>query len=298
MNDTVMFPVDNPGLSAEQKMQPPVKRWDASSLAYKTVQRHRLTLEQESFVHVPASDMATLCNHASLTGIKAAADAAPPDPHSSGGRNRFYRTAEYQPWSRRFRFHDPFWSRGGWYVPYFQAEATNSDQGGKERRFAPLPDALEEDPLLIAAVSTIESWIPGEMIERRLPLRVGVHLIRLWSDGRRRALPSPPHLHTDGEPWTAIMLVDRENVTEDSARNFIAKRQCYGLHPRDIDPDDMIQEITMRTPLETILVDDARVSHHVCGVQGAHGQPGHRTSLLIDFSPSWPERTSSPKLKS
>jgi hypothetical protein len=256
--------------------------------------RHREALECEGFVHVTSQDMQLLCGQAfGLPALIEAANAAPDDPDGRGLRRRLYRTASFQPWSGTVRFDDSFAANDGrQYVPYYQAPTVNTDQGGKERRFTPLPDHLESNALLKRLIHVLFLMIPGQMIERRLVVRVGLHLIKLFSDGRRIALPSPNCLHTDGEPWTALVLIDRENVTPNSATNFIASRHCKGSQPQDISPHEVICEITMKAPLETTMVDDSRLSHSVTGCLGANGQPGWRTSLLIDFSPMRPERTS------
>lgn len=279
MND---FSPSLPGLSVQH---------DRASL--KWVRDHRNALEKEGFVHIAGADMRGACGEVGgMERLLEAANQAPGDAHSNGLRRRYYRTATLQPWSGSLRFDDCFIDPDGRsYVPYYQSSGVNADQGGKERRFDPLPNDLEANPLLRALIYMLFSVVPGQMIEQRLPVRVGIHLIRLMSDGRRIALPSPNCLHTDGEPWTAIILIDRWNVTQTTARNFVARRQCKGAQPQDVNSDDILAAVTMTEALETIMIDDARVAHSVSGCLGIDGNVGWRSSLLIDFSPMYPERT-------
>jgi hypothetical protein len=256
------------------------------------ITKFRDLLEQEGHVHLEGAAVVDLLERVSLHALGAAADAAPQDPYGQGMRRRFYRTATLYPWTGNIRFDDPFIGANGvQFVPYYQPRAINGDADGKERRFAPLPDELEKDATLLAMIRLFFSLLPGDMIERRLPARVGLHLIRLFSDGRRIALPSPNSLHTDGEPWTAIVLLDRVNVSAHSAKSFVASRHCRGKQPQEIDPDDVLVEKTLTETLETIIIDDARVSHAVTGCLGANSKPGWRTTLLIDFSSLHPFRT-------
>ncbi len=253
----------------------------------------RERLDRFGFVHVASADTQRMGTDLNLTAISAAAALAPRDPNDSHGlRHRLYRTGDYQPHSGTMRFDDVFYAQDGSpYVPYYQEQCINPDAAGQARHFPPLPDALEQDGTLRQLVQIIFDMVPGDLIDRKRKQAIGIHLVKLWSDGRQRAIPSPPHLHTDGEPWTAIILVDRVNCARGSAVNYVAKRHCRGNQPQDCDSDDILAAITMHTPLEMVMVDDARVSHHVSGVHGADCLPGWRTSLLIDVSPLYPERT-------
>ena len=262
--------------------------------AYDVLCALRDQFERNGFVHIPALSMALLAGHADMRPLLAAAEDLPVDPFGDGLRRRLYSTAFFYPWTGDLRFDPPFPSANGSYVPYFQERSLNGDQGGRERRFRPLSQELENDPLLRALVSTHFHLIPGGAIEPRLPIRVGIHLIRLWSDGREACVPSPNVQHVDGEPFTSIILIDRVNVTQNSARNVIAKRRCAGLHMQDIAKDDRLHEATLTEPLESLYCDDARVSHGVNGVLGANESEGWRTSLLIDFSDIRLVRTATP----
>lgn len=261
--------------------------------AQKTIIRHRNHLDREGYDHVSAAETLLMLGQGDLTAIVNAADSAPADPYDPYGlRRRFYRKGCYHPSAGQLVFYPPKYDRDNRpYAEYLQAERINMDANGRARRFSPLPDELENDETLQKLVRIIFEMLPGDLIDRRREQEVGLHLTRLYSGGRQRAAPSPYWLHTDGEPWTSIILIDHYNVGRGSAVNYVAERSCRGKQPQDCDRDDILATISMQTPFEMILVDDARVSHHVTGVHGADCNPGWRTSLLIDFSPLRPERT-------
>jgi hypothetical protein len=251
-------------------------------------------LERAGFVHVGGSEMSAYLGALDGTRLRETANNLPLDSSGDGQRRRMYRTGFFNAWTDDFRFDPAFQGADGPYVPYWQSAGTNADASGRERRFAPLPDDLENDPLLQQAVRVSFKFIPSDYIACNLPIRVGLHLIRLYSDGRRVCTPSPNHLHTDGEPFTAIILLDRVNIADHTAISFVADRACAGHQPVDVPADSILAKVRMSEALETLMVDDGRVSHSVSGALGATGKPGYRTSLLIDFSDIRLERTPEP----
>ena len=250
----------------------------------KMARNHADCLERDGFAFVPGEHIAMLTAGADLAPLLDASRNLPVDPTSDGLKFRVYRTATYFPWDGSLRFDPAFEHRGQLYVPYFQPLTINQAEGGRERRFPPVPPHLEQDPLLQRLVRRLFSLIPASMIEHRLPVRVGIHIIRLFSDGWRVSLAAPNYVHCDGEPWTAIINLERSNVTDWSATNMVARRHCAGIRMQDVLSEDILYRGVMQTPLDTAIVDDARVAHAVSGVLGSDNSPGWRTSLLIDFS--------------
>jgi hypothetical protein len=265
------------------------------SLGHNILVTHRNEVERDGFSVISSDEMTALVNNADKLPLLAAAANMPLDPFADGQRRRCYRTGVMLPWAGEFRFDPPFKGRDGAYVPYWQSALTNHDANGRERRFAPVPDGLETDPLLLRLIWASFRLIPGGYITNDLPVRVGIHIIRLSSDGRRVCTSSPNHLHTDGEPWTSIILLDRVNIADHSALSFVAERRCAGLQPVDVAREELLAKVTMVSSLEAIMVDDSRVSHCVTGALGADGTSGHRTSLLIDFSGIRLDRTVEPR---
>ena len=274
---------------------PQVDRPACGTEAYEKMSAYRGRFDRHGYVHVSGPDMQTLTGHTDNRPLLEVANDMPLDPYGGGQRRRLYRTAMFYPWAGELRFDPVFRGPGGSYVPYFQDQSLNGDQGGHERRFCPVPDRLETDQLLRRLISILYHLIPKGLIESRLPIRTGIHFIRLSSDGREACVPSPNTVHVDGEPFTAIVLIDRVNVTKHSAGNIIAKRHCAGLQAQDIAEDDRLYEATLTEPLEFIYCDDARVAHGVSSVLGAGESNGWRTSLLVDFSDIRLVRTGPPR---
>ena len=177
------------------------------------------------------------------------------------------------------------------FVPYLQSASIAPDYAGVERRIAPLPDEFTHDASLLAIIRVLFMLIPRGAFHPRFPVRVGVHPFLLISDGQSAALPSPNYLHTDGEPWTAIVLLERENLESDSGRNVIAEWHCRGQRTHDVRPGEIIATVLLGTPLDALIVNDSRVAHAVTACLGRDGRPGWRTTLAVDFSALLPQRT-------
>lgn len=106
---------------------------------------------------------------------------------------------------------------------------------------------------------------------------------------RLQALPGKPSrstpdcLHRDGQPYTAVHLVSRHDVT--GGLNYIAPPRYSGRNVDEL-PADALTTFTLTEPLDSYIVDDAAVCHHVSAVGCAPGAAsGSRTVMLIDFSP-------------
>ena len=255
-------------------------------------------LEGEGWVHVEGEMVWSLTGHADPARLMETIKDLPVDPYGDGQRQRLYRTAQYYPWARMLTFEPTFPGPDGEKVPYYQSAATNADAQGDERRFHPIPDELASLCVFcgraFGVVACAYQMIPGGYIEARLPVRVGVHIVRLNSDGRRICTSSPNTLHVDGEPWTAVLLLERANIHDRSARSYISTRGWAGYQPQDIPDTDILAKLTLTQPFELLMVDDSRVAHSVTGALGADGKPGWRTAMLIDFSGIRLDRTAEP----
>lgn len=231
-----------------------------------------------------------------LSEILEAVRAAPADPYDpTGFRQKLY--------SQLFRHHDGTLSivppcrdspNSPSYTPYFQALHFNREFGNVKRRFAPFPRAVLESTALQTLINLCFGLIPQWRLkgDGRNSVFVGVHGQRLKSDGRRAIMSSPPHLHIDGEPYTFVVLLERDNVT--GGVSYIATPEAAGKAPEDIEPSCILARGTLMNALDILAVDDERVSHHVTGVLGANRRPGSRSVLLLDYSEIDLSRTPAP----
>lgn len=259
----------------------------------------RASLEREGFAFGKGADVRAALNldHDHVAAIAAAGRQAPPDPQDAR-RSRFYSQLLWQPWSRSGMWIAPRQDGpdGAPYTTYLQAVGINQEFGGVERRFAPLPPTVRQNPalhtLIDACCNAIPTWRIG-MSDRDLVI-VGVHLVRMQAVGHKAAIASPPFLHVDGELVTFVWLVERTYNCVGGI-SYVASRPSAGKYPDDIRPEEMIATGTLSDPLDVAVIDDASVSHTVSGVRSSDGLPAHRTAMFIDLCPVSLVKTAAPQ---
>jgi hypothetical protein len=261
------------------------------------IQAPRTTMELEGFAFVPKATVETAIGAVDITPLVEATRSAPADRYdATGSRFRWYRQGTYFPWSNRLVPNPAFQDAPELepYSSYFQSSSFNIEQGNQQRRFAPFSDDVMASPALLALTELCFRLIPRWRLrgDGRWPVLVGMHLVRLQSDGRRAAVATPNHAHQDGEPFTFVILLERDNVV--GGVSYIVQARCAGQHPDDLTRADVLASGTLTDPLDIAAIDDARVAHHVTGVLGADGRPGSRSALLLDFSELQPVRTPEP----
>lgn len=188
----------------------------------------------------------------------------PPDPYCSDGtRRRCHTRFLLLPWDESLI---EWPSRN-----YYQESSVNQESGGMARSFSPLPPPMRANEFLRALILEDFRQSPFGDAERAHPFDVGVHIIELAPRRGSEAKATPNCLHKDGEPYTFVHLLARdgvgggESVVADNKKNplFIA---------------------TLSDPLDTLVVRDEAVYHHVMPVT-LTAAGGRRVALLIDFTP-------------
>jgi hypothetical protein len=220
--------------------------------------------------------------------LQAAVDDLPRDPHATTvNRYRRYSPAILLPWHLRLDWVPNLGDPDDPYTEYFQGDY-NPEYAGVIRQFPPLSDELKSDCDLHQVV--LHDWSLTFWHERLLtrPFIVGVHLIKLMvSEAGVRAVSSPDHLHQDGEPFTFVHLVARENAV--GAHNVIAEAGCSGCQPEGVPPEAILDEFQLLRPLESYGVHDQAISHYVSSLErGPEERPAVRAALLVDFTPLLP----------
>lgn len=253
--------------------------------------KSRDTLEREGYCFGDFRDSLSVDD---LRILVEAARSAPADLYdTTASRFRRYHQAIYFPWTCEIAPVPPF--RDGPDVPayctYFQASSFNTEYGNLRRRFAPFGQKLLECRALSELIENCFQIIPRSRLAGfgRRPVLVGMHIIRLESDGRRAAVATPNLLHQDGEPFTFVIMLERKNAQ--GGISYIANSNCAGSHPDDVNDADILATATLTEPLDMVGIDDARVAHHVSSVLSANGDHGSRSVLLLDFSELTPART-------
>jgi hypothetical protein len=250
------------------------------------------SLQQNGYCRFGADDIAP--PQASLSGIarlQEAIEHLPIDSHApSANRYCRYSNAILLPWCRRLEWLPSRVGPNGPYAEYYQEAQFNPEFPALVRQFHPIEDGLKRDPFLHDILwhdfdLTVWSWSEVQLIR---PFAVGVHLVKLLAaEPDSRAVSSPNHLHQDGEPFTFVHLVRRDNAV--GARTVVAHPSCVPKMPEEVDPAHVYAEFELRQALESYGVHDASVSHYVSAIErGPEDRPGIRAALITDFTPLVP----------
>ncbi|HSR23281.1 MAG TPA: 2OG-Fe dioxygenase family protein [Candidatus Eisenbacteria bacterium] len=223
-----------------------------------------------------------------LGRLQAAVDRLPADPYApAANRHRRYSNGVLLPWSRQIQWMPTREGAHGPYSEYYQGDY-NSEYLSMTRRFVPFEDEVLHDPFLSEIIWNdfdLTFWDEAQLIR---PFVVGVHLVRLLvSRPGDQAISSPNHLHQDGEPFTFVHLLVRENAV--GCTTAVAEPGCVGKKPEDVDAAIIHTQFELRQPLESYGVCDPKVAHYVSALhRGPEDRPAVRAALLTDFTPLVP----------
>src|SRR5215469_2779609 len=199
-----------------------------------------------------------------LGRLQAAVDNLPIDPYApAANRYRRYSNGILLPWARRVEWMPNRQGPKGEFSEYYQSDY-NPEYVSQTRHFMPFEAQLIR------------------------PFVVGVHLVKLLvPKAGDRAVSSPDVLHQDGEPFTFVHLVKRENAV--GARTAVAIPDVAGKKPEEVDPATIHTQFELLRPLDSYGVLDSKVAHYVSGLErGPEDRPGVRAALLTDFTPLVP----------
>lgn len=156
--------------------------------------------------------------------------------------------------------------------PHFQSRDYNQLNGGVQRWFEPVTEAVADGPVMAAifarcgAFFTAASGRPA-----RQPWHVELHQFRIEATPDAEGRPTPEGLHRDGVDWVFVMLVARRNVAEGVTEIGAADGRRLG-------------RFTLTEPGDAIFLDDRRVRHGVTPITPTDpAAPGHRDALVVTF---------------
>ena len=151
--------------------------------------------------------------------------------------------------------------------PHYQSLEYNRLVGGIERWFEPMRPG-------IAGGETFKR-IVAFCLRLFGPMRPGAqwhieaHQFRIEARADAAGLPTPEGVHRDGVDYVLVMLVDRVNIES-------------GTTTIHAPTGEMLGEFTLAAPLDSALVDDARVAHGVTPVRPVDSsRPAHRDVLVV-----------------
>jgi hypothetical protein len=157
--------------------------------------------------------------------------------------------------------------------PHYQSRDYNPLNGGIERWFEPVTEAIAGHPAMIAILGAchrlFDRLTPAAV--RPAAWHVEVHQFRIEARSGEAGRPTPEGLHRDGVDWVLVLMVRRENIAS-------GETTIYDLHKRPLG------SFTLTQPLDAAWVDDGRVYHGVTAVTPIEpGLPAYRDVLVVTF---------------
>ena len=157
--------------------------------------------------------------------------------------------------------------------PHYQTAMANPLNGGIDRWFAPVDDLTGRHPVLrrllsvcartFAAAAGVSAAGQGWLVE--------AHQFRIEATADIDGLPTPEGVHRDGVDWVFVCLVGSSNI----------EGGVTTIHDAD---GRRLEMLTLRTPLEAVVLDDHRVRHGVTPVTVQHPDaPAHRDVLVLTY---------------
>jgi hypothetical protein len=184
---------------------------------------------------------------------------------ADGGRYRRRRFAAFSAGPSGFR-RKP-------HQPHYQSRDYNPLNGGIARWFEPVTDAIAAHPALGAILPVARDVFEAATPPPRRPpsWHVEVHQFRIEARPGAPGQPTPEGLHQDGVDWVLVLLVRRENVAQGETSIHDLRREKLG-------------GFTLTQPMDSALVDDARVFHGVTPVVPIDpDRPAFRDVLVVTF---------------
>jgi hypothetical protein len=157
--------------------------------------------------------------------------------------------------------------------PHYQSRDYNPLNGGIERWFEPVTEAVGAHPALQSVLTFCRDLFYGLTPEQLQPRswHVEIHQFRIEARSGREGRPTPEGMHRDGVDWVLVLLVNRVNIASgETSIGDLAK------HP--------LGSFTLTDPLDAAVTDDNRVYHGVTPVMPLDAsRPGHRDVLVVTF---------------
>ena len=157
--------------------------------------------------------------------------------------------------------------------PHYQSRDYNPLNGGVQRWFEPVTDAIAEHPAMRAILETCRRLFDRLMLPGLRPAswHVEVHQFRIEAHPGEAGRPTPEGMHRDGVDWVLVLLVSRVNVQSGETSIAGPAKEPLG-------------SFTLTDPLDAAVTDDNRVYHGVTPVTPLDpARPAYRDVLVVTF---------------
>ncbi|QBR70607.1 hypothetical protein CU048_04220 [Beijerinckiaceae bacterium] len=154
--------------------------------------------------------------------------------------------------------------------PHYQSRDYNLLNGGIERWFEPVTEAIAIHPvtlgLLNAGRKIFDALTPAR--DRPEAWHVELHQFRIEADAGQVGQPTPEGLHRDGVDWVLVVLVNRNNVER-------GVTSIYGLDHTHLG------DFTLTDPMDAVFLQDSRVFHGVTAIRPLDPQGVARRDVVV-----------------
>jgi hypothetical protein len=157
--------------------------------------------------------------------------------------------------------------------PHYQSRDYNPLNGGIERWFEPITEAVAGHPAMSAILVTSHALFDRMTPKALRPAasHVEIHQFRIEARPGEPGQPTPEGMHRDGVDWVLVLMVRRENVGS-------GETTIYDLTKRPLG------SFILAAPLDAAWVDDSRVYHGVTAVTPLDPLlPAYRDVLVVTF---------------
>jgi hypothetical protein len=157
--------------------------------------------------------------------------------------------------------------------PHYQSRDYNPVNGGIERWFEPVTEAIGTHPALRAILAACQRLFDGLTPPAVRPdsWHVEIHQFRIEARPGQEGRPTPEGMHRDGVDWVLVLLISRDNIASGETSIHDLTRRPLG-------------SFTLTEPLDAAFTDDNRVYHGVTPVVPLDpARPAHRDVLVVTF---------------
>lgn len=155
--------------------------------------------------------------------------------------------------------------------PHYQSRDYNSLNGGVQRWFEPVADAVAHHPVTLAVIQAGLDLFHPNTPAPPAAWHVELHQFRIEAVAGQAGLPTPEGAHRDGVDWVIVMLIDRINVESGVTQIFAPDGTDLG-------------SFTLTRPGDAVFLDDHRVMHGVTPIRpGDPAAPALRDVLVVTF---------------
>lgn len=252
-----------------------------STLLVSRESRVRAHLRQHGWARFNlAENIPVELDHTDLRSLAIYSQDLPLDQFGGSRRYRAYAEGEMDPRRRTITWRPGRVNeRGGEEIDYVQSSEFQPEHGDEIRTFQKICDHVLSLPLVSTTMWFDYGLTP--FADELRPVTCGFHLINLRPAHGQSARVTPDCFHQDGQPYTAVHLVQRDHVQ--GGITYVAPPVFVGHSLESVSVSEMTG-FTLDAPLDSYVVNDLAVVHYVSAVEAiSNVKDGCRIVMLIDF---------------